>query len=201
MSPEILSSIVFYLFGAVLVAAAGGVVLVRNPVHAVLLLVLCFFNAAGLFVLMGAEFVAFILLIVYVGAVAVLFLFVVMMIDVKAESLKRAMKPHLWLACAVSLVLAVEVVAGVAVWQIDPASIPALPDVENTKAIGKVLYTDFVYPFQASGLILLIAMAGAIVLTHRERRGKKRQDVSEQNNVHPSDVVKIQKVGIGEGAP
>ncbi len=182
-----LTAIVFYIFSGILVASAAMVVVSRNPVHAVLFLILCFFNAAGLFVLMGAEFLAMILVVVYVGAVAVLFLFVVMMLDVDFVKLREGFARYLPVGSAVGLVLAAELVFVLAPWAFS-ASVPEaiavpIPDpgqIHNTRALGLVLYTDYVYLFQAAGLILLVAMVGAIVLTLRDREGVKRQSIPRQ---------------------
>jgi NADH-quinone oxidoreductase subunit J len=182
-----LTAIVFYVFSGILVASAAMVVVSRNPVHSVLFLILCFFNAAGLFVLMGAEFLAMILVVVYVGAVAVLFLFVVMMLDVDFVKLREGFARYLPVGSAVGLVLAAELVFVLAPWAFS-ASVPeaiALPipdpgEIHNTRAIGLVLYTDYVYLFQAAGLVLLVAMVGAIVLTLRDREGVKRQSIPRQ---------------------
>ena len=182
-----LAAIVFYVFAAILVASAAMVIVSRNPVHSVLFLILCFFNAAGLFVLMGAEFLAMILVVVYVGAVAVLFLFVVMMLDVDFVKLREGFARYLPVGAAVGLVLAAELVFVLAPWAFS-ASVPEaiavpIPDpgeIHNTKALGLVLYTDYAYLFQASGLVLLVAMVGAIVLTLREREGVKRQSIARQ---------------------
>jgi NADH-quinone oxidoreductase subunit J len=182
-----LAAIVFYVFAAILVASAAMVIVARNPVHSVLFLILCFFNAAGLFVLMGAEFLAMILVVVYVGAVAVLFLFVVMMLDVDFVKLREGFARYLPVGAAVGLVLAAELVFVLAPWAFS-ASVPEaismpIPDpgeIHNTKALGLVLYTDYAYLFQASGLVLLVAMVGAIVLTLREREGVKRQSIARQ---------------------
>jgi NADH-quinone oxidoreductase subunit J len=182
-----LAAIVFYVFAAILVASAAMVIVARNPVHSVLFLILCFFNAAGLFVLMGAEFLAMILVVVYVGAVAVLFLFVVMMLDVDFVKLREGFARYLPVGAAVGLVLAAELVFVLAPWAFS-ASVPEaismpIPDpgeIHNTKALGLVLYTDYAYLFQASGLVLLVAMVGAIVLTVREREGVKRQSIARQ---------------------
>ncbi len=182
-----LAAIVFYVFAAILVASAAMVIVARNPVHSVLFLILCFFNAAGLFVLMGAEFLAMILVVVYVGAVAVLFLFVVMMLDVDFVKLREGFTRYLPVGAAVGLVLAAELVFVLAPWAFS-ASVPEaisvpIPDpsqTHNTKAIGLVLYTDYAYLFQAAGLVLLVAMVGAIVLTLRDREGVKRQSIARQ---------------------
>jgi len=182
-----LAAIVFYVFSAILVASAAMVIVARNPVHSVLFLILCFFNAAGLFVLMGAEFLAMILVVVYVGAVAVLFLFVVMMLDVDFVKLREGFARYLPVGAAVGLVLAAELVFVLAPWAFS-ASVPEaisvpIPDpgeIHNTKALGLVLYTDYAYLFQAAGLVLLVAMVGAIVLTLRDREGVKRQSIARQ---------------------
>jgi NADH-quinone oxidoreductase subunit J len=182
-----LTAIVFYIFSGILVASAAMVVVSRNPVHAVLFLILCFFNAAGLFVLMGAEFLAMILVVVYVGAVAVLFLFVVMMLDVDFVKLREGFARYLPVGSAVGLVLAAELVFVLAPWAFSAAvpeaiavPIPDPAQIHNTRALGLVLYTDYVYLFQAAGLILLVAMVGAIVLTLRDREGVKRQSIPRQ---------------------
>jgi NADH-quinone oxidoreductase subunit J len=182
-----LQTIVFYLFSAVLIGAATMVVVARNPVHSVLFLILCFFNAAGLFVLMGAEFLAMLLVVVYVGAVAVLFMFVVMMLDVDFQKLRSGAAAYLPIGAAIGLVLVAELVLVVGAWTVSPAlpeamafPIPDPSQIHNTKALGLVLYDDYVYVFQASGLILLVAMIGAIVLTLREREGVKRQSIARQ---------------------
>ncbi len=182
-----LQTIVFYLFSAVLIGAATMVVVARNPVHSVLFLILCFFNAAGLFVLMGAEFLAMLLVVVYVGAVAVLFMFVVMMLDVDFQKLRSGAAAYLPIGAAIGLVLVAELVLVVGAWTVSPAlpeamafPIPDSSQIHNTKALGLVLYDDYVYVFQASGLVLLVAMIGAIVLTLREREGVKRQSIARQ---------------------
>jgi NADH-quinone oxidoreductase subunit J len=182
-----LQTIVFYLFSAVLIGAATMVVVARNPVHSVLFLILCFFNAAGLFVLMGAEFLAMLLVVVYVGAVAVLFMFVVMMLDVDFHKLRSGAAAYLPIGAAIGLVLVAELVLVVGAWTVSPAlpeamalPIPDPSQIHNTKALGLVLYDDYVYVFQASGLVLLVAMIGAIVLTLREREGVKRQSIARQ---------------------
>ena len=200
-----IATLVFYLFAAVLIASAFMVVASRNPVHSVLFLVLCFFNAAGLFVLLGAEFIAFILVIVYVGAVAVLFLFVVMMMDIDFAALRGKAAGYLPLALGLGAVLLGEFGLMIWTWHADPLAFTAVvpPEtaqaVDNTRAIGRVLYTDYFYPFQIAGLILLVAMIGAIVLTLRDRKTALRQDVTTQLDRRPEDVVEIVKVKSGEG--
>src|SRR5277367_3214055 len=170
----ILQAILFYLFAAAAVAAGAMVVVARNPVHAVLFLILAFFNAAGLFVLAGAEFLAMILVIVYVGAVAVLFLFVVMMLDVNFAQLREGYQRYAPVGAAVGIVLLVELAMVLGGWKFAPGATtlrfaPNAAAVSNTAQLGKLLYTDYILPFQAAGLILLVAMIGAIVLTLRDK--------------------------------
>ncbi|HEU0118317.1 MAG TPA: NADH-quinone oxidoreductase subunit J [Alphaproteobacteria bacterium] len=199
-----LPAIIFYLFAGVLLASAVMVIAARNPVHAVLFLILCFFNAAGLFVLLGAEFIAFILVIVYVGAVAVLFLFVVMMLDINYRQMRKDYKRYLPVGGTVGLILVAELVMVCHAWIYDPKGLVVTPyaqtgDVENTRAIGRLLYTSYFYPFQVSGLILLVAMIGAIVLTLRERKDARRQRVAQQMDRKISDVIEVVKVPSGKG--
>ena len=196
----------FYLFSAVTVAAGFMVIASRNPVHSVLFLILAFFNSAGLFVLMGAEFVAMILVIVYVGAVAVLFLFVVMMLDIDFAELRQGMLQYLPVGGAIGLVLLIELILVLGGWAISPeivgstaAPAPPLTEMTNTHAIGRILYTKYVYLFQAAGIILLIAMIGAIVLTLRHREGVKRQVIADQVARTPETAIEIKKVKPGQG--
>ncbi len=196
----------FYAFSAITIAAAVMVISARNPVHSVLFLILAFFNAAGLFVLMGAEFIAMILVIVYVGAVAVLFLFVVMMLDINFVELRQGFLQYLPIGGLVGLVLLAELVLVLGSWVIAPdtasrasAPVPAAAEVTNTHAIGRVLYTDYIYLFQAAGLILLIAMIGAIVLTLRSRNGVKRQNISSQVSRTREESVEIRHIEPGSG--
>ncbi len=196
----IVQALAFYLFAAITVASGVMVIAARNPVHSVLFLILAFFNAAGLFVLMGAEFLAMILVIVYVGAVAVLFLFVVMMLDINFTELRQGFLQYLPIGGLIGLVLLVElilVLGGlVAVPQTAQAQLP-IPDpakVHNTAALGQVLYTKYIYLFQGSGLILLVAMIGAIVLTLRHRPGVRRQDIGVQTGRRRDEAVDIRKV-------
>jgi NADH-quinone oxidoreductase subunit J len=189
----------FYLFSAMMIGAAFMVISARNPVHSVLFLILAFFNAAGLFVLLGAEFLAMILVVVYVGAVAVLFLFVVMMLDVDFAELKQGFLQYLPAGGIIGLVVLIEVAFVVGAWTIRPESIvnvttPMPPGMTNTMALGRVLYTQYVYLFQAAGLILLTAMIGAIVLTLRTRPGLRRQRISEQLYRPKGDAVTVVKV-------
>lgn len=196
----------FYLFAGITIASAFMVIASRNPVHSVLFLILAFVNAAGLFLLMGAEFLAMILVIVYVGAVAVLFLFVVMMLDVDFAELRQGFLQYLPVGAIVGIVFLIELVGIVVTRTIDPAllrtpisAIPPADQVSNTAAIGRVLYTQYVYFFQAAGLVLLVAMIGAIVLTLRERVGVKRQDISRQVARTPESAVEVRKVPFREG--
>lgn len=203
-----IEAIFFYAFAAVLLASAAMVISARNPVHSVLFLILAFFNAAGLFVMLGAEFIAMILVIVYVGAVAVLFLFVVMMLDIDFREMRRGMKQHAPVGALVGAVLLGELVWMYLLWPDTAASaagqaaqpIP-LPEsgISNTHALGLVLYTEYVFLFQIAGLILLVAMIGAIVLTLRSRPGVRRQDISAQVSRDPKDVLKIEKITTGTG--
>jgi NADH-quinone oxidoreductase subunit J len=197
----------FYLFAAVMLLSAVVVITARNPVHSVLFLVLAFFNAAGLFILLGAEFVAMILVIVYVGAVAVLFLFVVMMLDISFTDLRKGAMKFAPLGVALGALLLTELVILYNAWlpvadSTKNAAVP-IPDpaqVENTKALGNVLYTEYFFAFQVSGLVLLVAMIGAIVLTHRTRPGVRRQKIADQVARQPGDVIDIQTVTPGSGA-
>jgi NADH-quinone oxidoreductase subunit J len=199
-------SLAFYLFAAILVASAVMVITARNPVHSVLFLILAFFNAAGLFVLIGAEFVAMILVIVYVGAVAVLFLFVVMMLDINFRELRAGTLQYLPIGISVGVVLLAEVALVLGTWAVSPdlsavvAAPTPIPDqVTNTHALGLLIYTQYVYLFQAAGLILLIAMIGAIVLTLRSREGVRRQNISNQVSRRRDEVVAIRKVPTRRG--
>jgi NADH-quinone oxidoreductase subunit J len=208
----ILQAIMFYLFAAVAIASGVMVVSSRNPVHSVLFLILAFFNAAGLFVLMGAEFLAMILIVVYVGAVAVLFLFVVMMLDVDFEELRSGFLRYLPIGVLVGFILLAELVLVVfANWIVAPdvASREAAPmtaafgQLTNTRALGDLLYTRYVLPFQIAGAILLVAMIGAIVLTLRQRVGTRKQSIAAQlarTRAQSVEVVKV-PVGAGTGGP
>jgi len=197
----IIQALAFYLFAAVAVAAAVMVISARNPVHSVLFLILTFFNAAGLFVLMGAEFLAMILVVVYVGAVAVLFLFVVMMLDVDLVAMREGFLRYLPIGGLIGIILLVELVLVFGTWVTAPevgtsAGIPILPpdQLSNVEALGRVLYTKYIYLFQASGLILLVAMIGAIVLTLRKREGVRKQSISEQVSLKRDQAIEIKKV-------
>ncbi|HRI76311.1 MAG TPA: NADH-quinone oxidoreductase subunit J [Alphaproteobacteria bacterium] len=202
-----IEAIFFYAFAAVLLLSAVMVISARNPVHSVLFLILAFFNAAGLFVMLGAEFIAMILVIVYVGAVAVLFLFVVMMLDIDFNELRRGMKQSAPIGALVGGILLGEFVWMYLTWpELAPdmqekisQPMPHAEAVSNTHALGRILYTDYVYLFQLAGLILLVAMIGAIVLTLRSRPGLRRQSVSAQVSRNPKDVLKVEKISTGSG--
>ena len=194
------TAIFFYLFSGLAIASAVLVITSRNPVHSVLFLILCFFNAAGLFVLTGAEFLAMILIVVYVGAVAVLFLFVVMMLDVDFTELRSGMLNYLPIGGVIGLILLVELILLFGTWNVAvQGPLPAADAVENTRALGLVLYTKYVYFFQTAGLILLVAMIGAIVLTLRHRTGIKRQNVAAQVARGPATAMQVVKVKSGQG--
>jgi len=197
-------AIAFYLLAAVTLAAAFAVISSRNPVHSVLFLILSFFSAAGLFVLLGAEFLAMLLVVVYVGAVAVLFLFVVMMLDVDFAALRQGFARYMPLGAAVAGILAVEmIVVATSVVSSGAAAHSEGPmvhtDVSNAESIGRVLYTDYVYFFQAAGLVLLVAMIGAIVLTLRHKPGVRRQVISDQVGRTPAKGMRVVSIKPGEG--
>ncbi len=201
----VLQAITFYLLAATTLGAGVAVISARNPVHSVLFLITAFFSAAGLFVLLGAEFLAMILIVVYVGAVAVLFLFVVMMLDVDFTALRQGFARYLPIGAAIAGVLTIEMVFvatdvarhGATTASTGPAAYPA--GVTNAGAIGQVLYTDYIYYFQAAGLILLVAMIGAIVLTLKHRVGVRRQDIAAQVARTPATGVRLVSIKSGEG--
>jgi NADH-quinone oxidoreductase subunit J len=197
----IVQALVFYLFAFVAVASGVMVVSARNPVHSVLYLILAFFNGAGLFVLMGAEFLAMVLVVVYVGAVAVLFLFVVMMLDINMAELRSGVLQYLPIGALIGIVLLVELAFVFAVWVVAPEAqavfgspTPLPGTMTNTHALGHVLYTKYIYLFQAAGMVLLVAMIGAIVLTLREREGVRRQRISDQLARRKADTIELVKV-------
>ncbi len=199
-----LSLFFFYIFSAVLVGSAFMVISARNPVHSVLFLILAFVNAAGLFMLAGAEFLALILIVVYVGAVAVLFLFVVMMLDVDFREFRRGFLQYMPIGLMVGIVLLLELVMVGAGWVIAPevaagSAVPINADVSNTQALGELLYTRYVYLFQGAGLILLTAMIGAIVLTLKHKPNVKRQDIAAQVARTPETAIEVVKVKSGQG--
>jgi NADH-quinone oxidoreductase subunit J len=200
----ILPALFFYLFAGVCVASAVMVIVSRNPVHSVLFLILAFVNAAGLFMLLGAEFLAMILIVVYVGAVAVLFLFVIMMLDVDFTELREGFLEYLPIGLLVGAVFLAELLLVAGGWVINPAvtksitaAIPA--NVSNTEALGLVLYTRYVHYFQLAGMVLLVAMIGAIVLTLRHKANVKRQDINVQNARTKELAMAVRKVASGQG--
>jgi NADH-quinone oxidoreductase subunit J len=204
----LLHAIFFYLFAGVTVASAVMVIAARNPVHSVLFLILAFVNAAGLFVLMGAEFLAWILIIVYVGAVALLFLSVVMMLDVDFTALRRGVLSYLPVGVLIGAVLLVELLIIVGAWVVGPdvakaitAPIPPSAQVSNTQALGLVLYTNYIYFFQTAGIILLVAMIGAIVLTLHHKPNVRRQIIAHQVARSKATAIEIVKVKSGQGLP
>jgi NADH-quinone oxidoreductase subunit J len=198
------ASLFFDLFSLVLLGSAAMVVTSRNPVHSVLFLILAFFNAAALFLIAGAEFLAMILVIVYVGAVAVLFLFVVMMLDVNFAELRDGFQRYAPVGATIGAVLFFELISVLLGWQFSPGSkiphVATMPvNVQNTRAIGQVLYTQYFFLFQLSGLILLVAMIGAIVLTHRDRSIAKRQNITRQQSRLVGDTLEILTPRTGAG--
>ena len=199
-----IQTIAFYLFAVMTIASGAITILSRNPVHSVLWLILAFFNAAGLMILVGAEFIAMLLVIVYVGAVAVLFLFVVMMLDIDFAELRAGFVSYLPFGLLIALVLLAEIVLGIGLWSAGPIELaqraaPATPDVSNIKAIGTLLYTRYIFLFEAAGIVLLVAMIGAIVLTHRARGGVKGQNIARQNRRRPQDAVRNINQPAGQG--
>ena len=199
-----ITDVLFYLFATVLVVSAATVVAARNPVHSVLFLILAFFNAAALFLIAGAEFLAMTLVIVYVGAVAVLFLFVVMMLDVNFAELRGGFQRYLGVGAVVGGVLLVELLSVIGGWKLAPQAgqlrfAPIVPGVSNTEALGKILYTDYVFLFQTAGLVLLVAMIGAIVLTLRDRKTSRRQNIRQQTERKVGDTLEMVTMALGTG--
>lgn len=199
-----IAALFFYLFAGICIASAVMVIASKNPVHSVLFLILAFVNAAGLFVLLGAEFLAMILIVVYVGAVAVLFLFVVMMLDVDFAELRQGFQQYLPVGALVGFVMLAELLMVVGGWAINPnvikvSPIPPIAQTSNTEALGLVLYTKYIYFFQAAGLVLLVAMIGAIVLTLHHRVRVRRQSISEQVARTPATAIEIKQVRPGQG--
>jgi NADH-quinone oxidoreductase subunit J len=199
-----MTEVFFWLFSAILLGSAGMVVTSRNPVHSVLFLILAFINAAALFLIAGAEFLAMILVIVYVGAVAVLFLFVVMMLDVDFVALREGFQKYAPVGFTVGAVLFFELISVFVGWQFAdqaPASrVTQIPsNVSNTRALGDVIYTDYIFLFQLSGLILLVAMIGAIVLTHRRTTNVRRQNITRQQTRRVEDTLEVLKLRTGAG--
>ncbi len=202
----IIQALAFYLFAFVAIAAGVMVVTARNPVHSVLFLILAFFNSAALFVLMGAEFLAMILVVVYVGAVAVLFLFVVMMLDINFVEMRQGFLQYLPVGGLIGIILLAELVLIVGTWAVSPeaatlvtAPIPPPDQASNIHALGRLIYTHYVYLFQASGMVLLVAMMGAIVLTLRHREGVRRQKIEQQLARKAEDTIEVVKVPSGSG--
>ncbi|MEI6984585.1 MAG: NADH-quinone oxidoreductase subunit J [Rhodospirillaceae bacterium] len=202
----IVEGLVFYFFSTALLIAGATVITIRNSVHSVMFLILAFILASGLFILMGAEFLAMTLIIVYVGAVAVLFLFVVMMLDVNVTKLRQGFNRYLPIGCVIGIVLLLELVMVADGWTVTPLALakPASPIppsdlVSNSHALGQVLYTQYAYLFQAAGLILLVAMIGAIVLSLRGHSDSLHQNISDQVGRRPQDVVTLRKVPPGGG--
>ena len=195
-----ISSSFFYLFALVTCLSGLMVISSRNPVHSVLFLILAFFNAAGLFILLNAEFLAMLLVVVYVGAVAVLFLFVVMMLDINFSELREGFQKYRPLGLVIGGILIAELIATFFEYSDMSMSLPAQQGVHNTRALGQVIYTDYIYLFQLAGLILLVAMVGAIALTLRRRSGVRRQVISEQNSRTRQETIRLAKVQSGKGA-
>jgi NADH-quinone oxidoreductase subunit J len=195
-----IEALFFYMFAAVMLGAGLMVVVSRNPVYSVLFLILAFFNAAGLFVLIGAEFIAMLLVVVYVGAVAVLFLFVVMMLDINFAEMRAGFQKYLPIGLVVGGILVFELVAAMYGDAFSGATLPEASEISNTRALGNVLYTKYMYLFQVAGLILLVAMIGAISLTMRRRTGVRRQVIAEQNMRRREDSVEIVAVPVGASA-
>ena len=197
-----ISILAFYLFATLTIASAIAVIFARNPVHSVLWLILAFFNAAGLMLLLGAEFIAMLVVIVYVGAVAVLFLFVVMMLDIDFASLRSGFTRNLPFGIMIALVLLAEVIVAVSAWKAGPAlSGRHIPEAAtpNIVALGQMLYSRYLFAFELAGLILLVAMVGAIVLTHRSRGDTRSQKIWKQIARRPDEAIKNVNPGVGEG--
>jgi NADH-quinone oxidoreductase subunit J len=198
----LIATIAFYLFATLTIASAIAVIFARNPVHSVLWLIVAFFNAAGLMLLVGAEFIAMLLVIVYVGAVAVLFLFVVMMLDIDFASLRSGFTRNLPFGIIIALVLLAEVIVAISAWHAGPAlsgrAIPAAAQ-PNIVGLGQLLYSRYLFAFELAGLILLVAMIGAIVLTHRSRGDTRTPKVSRQLRRRADEAIKLREPGVGEG--
>lgn len=199
-----IQAIAFYLFAIVVILSAGMTIASRNPVHSVMWLILAFFNAAGLMILVGAEFIAMLLVIVYVGAVAVLFLFVVMMLDIDFTEMRAGVARYFGIGLALAVALAAEVMIAVGAWSTGPIQLarraaPIDDAVPNIQAIGNLLYTRYLFVFEGAGLVLLVAMIGAIVLTHRQRGGVKAQNISRQNARRPQDATRNTQPVVGGG--
>ena len=199
-----IQAIAFYLFAVIVIASAALTITARNPVHAVLWLILAFFNAAGLMVLVGAEFIAMLLVIVYVGAVAVLFLFVVMMLNVDFAELRAGFARYAAIGGLLAAGLAAEIMVAFGAWSAGRIELarrlaPTPETVPNIEALGMLLYTRYLFVFEGAGLVLLVAMIGAIVLTHRERKGARAQNVARQNARRPQDATRNTRPAVGAG--
>jgi NADH-quinone oxidoreductase subunit J len=197
----VIALLAFYLFATLTIASAVAVIFSRNPVHSVLFLILAFFNAAGLMLLAGAEFIALLLVIVYVGAVAVLFLFIVMMLNIDFATLRTGFTRNLPFGIIVALVLLGEMIVAVTAWKSGPriAEAPPTPAIPNIVALGELLYSRYLFPFEIAGLVLLVAMIGAIVLTLRSRGDTRTPKVSRQLRRDPDEAVKLRNPAVGEG--
>jgi NADH-quinone oxidoreductase subunit J len=201
----VIQAVSFYIFSAILIASAAMVIFARNPVHSVLWLIVAFFNAAGLMVLIGAEFIAMLLVIVYVGAVAVLFLFVVMMLDIDFAELRAEFVKIVPLGLMLAVVLVAELILGVGAYRAGavelgtPDGNAAVSAVPNTEAIGALLYSKYIFLFESAGLILLVAMVGAIVLTHRKSHNARSQNIDAQNRRRPGDATRNVNQPVGQG--
>jgi len=200
----VIQALAFYLFAFVVVLSGAMTIASRNPVHSVMWLILAFFNAAGLMILVGAEFIAMLLVIVYVGAVAVLFLFVVMMLDIDFTEMRAGVARYFGIGLALAVALAAEVMIAVGAWSTGPIQLarraaPISDSVPNIQAIGNLLYTRYLFVFEVAGLVLLVAMIGAIVLTHRQRGGVKTQNISRQNARRPQDATRNTSPVVGQG--
>lgn len=202
----IVSGLFFYLFSGIMIAAAFMVISCRNPVHSVLFLILAFVNAAGLFIMAGAEFLGLLLIVVYVGAVAVLFLFVVMMLDVDFAELREGYLQYMPVGLLVGLVVLAELLAVIGSWVVAPGAqtavsepIPPAEEIRNIEALGNILYTEYIFFFQLAGMILLVAMIGAIVLTLRHKENVRRQNIAVQVGRDPQTAIQLRKVEPGQG--
>jgi len=200
----VIQTIAFYLFAFMVIASATLTIMARNPVHSVLWLILAFFNAAGLMVLIGAEFIAMLLVIVYVGAVAVLFLFVVMMLDIDFAELRSGFAKYLPFGVLLVILLAAEMIFAVGAWNaggigLAARAAPTPVEVPNIEALGTLIYTRYLYTFEGAGMVLLVALIGAIVLTHRTRGGVKTQNVARQNQRRPEDATRNVNQPVGQG--
>jgi NADH-quinone oxidoreductase subunit J len=200
----VIQTFAFYLFATIVIASGAMTILSRNPVHSVLWLILAFFNAAGLMLLVGAEFIAMLLVIVYVGAVAVLFLFVVMMLDIDFAEMRAGFVRYGVFGLLIALILAAELVVAGGAWQAGQIQLaqraaPIAADVPNIAAMGELIYSRYLYIFEAAGLLLLVAMIGAIVLTHREARGVRPQNIADQVRRRPEEAVRKVNQPVGAG--